>query len=134
MFLPLPTAQDIVWYHTPSKTLIEADALFNLPCEDQKTGLIAKYLFPNFLLRQMSPNTGFHRMTVKAFGKSNPSAFGEAAKVIDSLDFVRLIPCHGAVIQGSAAGTAGSGSTTNAAKAAWRNAYASFVDEGNKTK
>lgn len=119
--------EDIVWLHTPSKTLIEADALFNLPCEAQKSGVFA-YVFPNFLLSHMAPNTVFHRTVVKGFSKGNPSAFADAAKVVDGWDFNRLIPCHGEVIP-----PAGSGSTTNAAKAAWRNAYSSVMGEHSKS-
>lgn len=73
----------------------------------------------------MSPNTGFHRSVVKAFSKPNPSAFAEAAKIVDGWDFDKLIPCHGEVIQ--------SAGTTNAAKEAWRNAYGSVMNN-NKTK
>lgn len=139
LFLPASLlTQDIVWIHTPSKTLIEADALFNLPCSNQKSGILA-WLFPNFLLSQMSPDTGFHRSTVKAFSKGNPAAFRESAKQIDSVDFQRLIPCHGEVIpKPDLTGTSGGGSSTitssNAAKEAWRAAYREFVVDDGKTK
>jgi hypothetical protein len=123
--------QDIVWLHVPSKTLIEADALFNLPCDAQKSGLFAS-IFPDFLLRQMSPNTGFHRMVTKAFSKPNPNAFAESARIIDGWDFDKLIPCHGEAITLSTPSPPGS--TMNAAKAAWRNAYASVMEQNNKTK
>lgn len=79
----------------------------------------------------MSPSTGFHRTVVKAFAKSNPSAFADAARVVDGWDFDKLIPCHGEVILSAA--PVRPGGTTNAAKEAWRNAYSSVMDN-NKTK
>lgn len=78
----------------------------------------------------MSPNTSFHRTVVKAFSKGNPSAFSDAARVVDGWDFDRLIPCHGEVI--TPATPAASGATTNAAKAAWRNAYSSIMEQHSK--
>ena len=107
-----------MWYHKPTKTLIEADVLFNLPCPDQAGGS----MFPKSLLSYMSPSAGFHRLAVSAFSKGNPKAFTAAAREIASLDMKRIIPCHGAVIEG----------TGGEANKAWAQAYSKFLD--TKTK
>lgn len=103
-----------MWYHKPTRTLVQADVLFNLPCPDQAGGSF----FPKFLLSHMSPPSKFHSLAVSGFSKGNPKAFTAAAQEIASLDLNRIIPCHGAVIEGNAA-----------ANQAWSQAYAKFLGE-----
>jgi hypothetical protein len=59
--------QDIVWYHKRSKTIIEADVVFNLVDKDQK----AFSLLPTFMIKQMSPHTALHRYIANAFSKKD---------------------------------------------------------------
>ena len=73
-------------------------------------------------------------MVTKAFAKSNPTAFAEAARIIDGWEFDKLIPCHGEAITPSTPSSSAPGSTMNAAKAAWRNAYAGVMEQNNKAK
>ena len=109
-----------MWYHRPSKTVIEADALFNLVSADQKTFTP----IPEFMLRQMSPNTAFHRLAVSAFSKAKGQSreFTDAAREIAALDMKRLIPCHGEVLEGPAANKG------------WRDAYRAFLGEDQTKK
>lgn len=110
--------QDIVWYHTPSKTVIEADALFNLVSPDQRSFTP----IPDYFLRNMSPNTMFHRAAVSAFSKAKGQSeeFTRAAREIAALDMKRLIPCHGEVLEGPAANQG------------WRDAYRNFLAANDK--
>ncbi|CAD6571244.1 MAG: hypothetical protein CYPHOPRED_004363 [Cyphobasidiales sp. Tagirdzhanova-0007] len=123
-FQAIPLAEhlngDVIWYHSPTKTLIEADAMYNLAGKepDQK----AFSVVPRFMLRQMTPWTLFHRLLIKGFGIKNPSAYGRSVRIVDSLDFTRIIPCHGDLIHGPDA------------KRAWRSLYRNYVKADMKEK
>ncbi|KAL7010212.1 hypothetical protein EMMF5_000232 [Cystobasidiomycetes sp. EMM_F5] len=113
--------EDIIFHHRPSRTLIQADVLFNLPDPDQTP----KWSFiPSFMLRRLTPYTGFHKFVLKAFSKPDPSGFAQAARRVSALDFVRIIPCHGAVIDGSTTG--------KSAKDAWDTAFSKILSTKNE--
>merc|ERR1712093_90358 len=105
--------EDAVWLHRPTKTVLQADVMFNLPSEEQ--GAKGSWV-PHFLLRKASPMGGFHKTIVNAFSKSDPKGFAAAATRINEWDFDRIIPCHGDVIEGN-----------GKAKEAWRTLFADFI-------
>ncbi|TFK97894.1 hypothetical protein BDV98DRAFT_573592 [Pterulicium gracile] len=90
--------KEIVWCHTPTKTAIVADMLFNLPANEQYSK--SKQSAKLFLLGALNPTTMMHRLYV---GKNtpNPEVMKKHVKIVDSWDFTRVIPLHGDVFEGN---------------------------------
>ncbi|OLL24019.1 hypothetical protein NEOLI_003359 [Neolecta irregularis DAH-3] len=113
--------KDIAFLHKSSKTLIQADLLFNLPATEQygskEAALsgIARLVHTHF-----SPHSRLHRWLLMAGAKDKAAMKRDASTVAD-WEFNRVIPCHGDIIE-----TGG--------KQAWLSAYESFLSpEGHKT-
>ncbi|KAI1001381.1 hypothetical protein K3495_g6819 [Podosphaera aphanis] len=99
--------RELVFVHKPTKTLIEADLLFNLPAteqysrsdEDPAGGLFSK------AVKKLDSTKGDaiwqKRITWYGLVRDRPS-FTESIRIIDSWDFTNLVPCHGDSILGSA--------------------------------
>ncbi|KII91274.1 hypothetical protein PLICRDRAFT_173152 [Plicaturopsis crispa FD-325 SS-3] len=107
--------KDVAFFHPASKTLIEADLLFNLPCKEQyskskESGSIP--LFSAFV--GLNPSSWLHQKMVKSLGE-NVESMRCDAKTVANWDFDRIIPCHGDVIE-------------NDGKKAWKEAYKFFLD------
>lgn len=90
--------QDIAFLHVPSKTLIEADLLFNLPPTEQYSKSSAKSTFP-FFSSAMKPGTMTHKRFLWHLLSKDKAGMSENAKLVSSWDFDRIIPCHGDVIE-----------------------------------
>lgn len=118
-------SRDLVFLHKPSKTLIEADMLFNLPATEQysKTGVSADSGFLNRMIMPMqstkAPATWHQRFLWYIISAKDREGFAESAKKIDKWDFDRLIPCHGDVIE-------------TGAKDVFRRVFAWHLEEQNK--
>lgn len=97
--------KELVFLHKPSRTLIEADLLFNLPATEQysksgvdpHSGILTK-LFGGIM------NTRGNMIWQKRFlwyaaGKQDRAAFGDSARRIKQWDYDRIIPAHGDVIE-----------------------------------
>lgn len=103
-------SRELVFLHKPSRTVIEADLLFNLPAKEQYsmspegsgTNFLTKMILP--LMSTKSPATWQRRFAWYVLSSKNRSAFNESVKRIDQWDFDRLIPCHGDVIESGAKG------------------------------
>ncbi|PGH03124.1 hypothetical protein AJ79_07451 [Helicocarpus griseus UAMH5409] len=99
-------SHEIVLFHKPSKTLIEADLVFNLPATEQFSksgesatqGLLTK-IFSCFQSTK-PPATGQKRFIWYVLSASDRRGFAQSAAAIDKWDFDRIIPCHGDVIEG----------------------------------
>ncbi|THH01291.1 hypothetical protein EW026_g1387 [Hermanssonia centrifuga] len=104
--------KDVAWLHIPSKTLIVADLLFNLPAKEQysKSSSSPKlaFFFPNF-----EPYSKFHQKFVWNEGKDK-NAMKRDAQTVSEWDFERIIPCHGDVIEEDA-------------RKAWASAYTRYL-------
>lgn len=94
--------EELVFFHKATKTLIEADLLFNLPAKEQYSEI--EWKSPNKLTKltnKMLSTTGAalgQKFMVRyAFTKDRPS-YKESVKRIGSWDFKNIIPCHGDVI------------------------------------
>ncbi|KAH8816795.1 hypothetical protein F5884DRAFT_234356 [Xylogone sp. PMI_703] len=97
--------RELVFYHKPTSTLIEADLLFNLPATEQ------------YSRTNVSPTTGFASKLFNAlmntkgdaiwqkrmvwYGAKDRAAYAESVKRIDAWDIKNIIPCHGDVIMGN---------------------------------
>ncbi|KAI0031317.1 hypothetical protein K488DRAFT_79119 [Vararia minispora EC-137] len=94
--------KDVAFFHKASRTLIQADLLFNTPCKEQysmygwpwRSGRTLFGLFGGF-----SPYSGFHKWITKNLGSKDPEAMKRDAKTVSEWDFERIIPCHGDVIE-----------------------------------
>ncbi|KAF4222306.1 hypothetical protein CNMCM5878_005588 [Aspergillus fumigatiaffinis] len=98
--------REIVLCHKPSRTLIEADLLFNLPCEEQyarseesPTAGLLNRAFMLLLQARASLPTGHRRFAWYVLSKQDRASFAESVRRIYAWDFDRVIPCHGDVIE-----------------------------------
>lgn len=103
--------KDVAWLHKPTKTLIVADLVFNLPANEQYTN--SKQRKTGILTKKLNPYTEFHKNFIwgesKDKGYASPrsyadfcsfvsvlfSAMARDAKKVAAWDFDRIIPCHG---------------------------------------
>lgn len=98
-------SREIVLLHKPSKTLIEADLLFNLPATEQFSksgesateGILTK-VFSTFQSTQ-PPAMGQKRFIWYVLSAKDRKGFAQSAAMIEGWDFDRIIPCHGDVIE-----------------------------------
>ncbi|SCV72445.1 BQ2448_3982 [Microbotryum intermedium] len=104
----------IAFLHVPSKTLIQADLLFNLPPDEQysKSSKKSTAFLASNLLRPGT--TGHKRLAWYLMGKDK-KVMAQQAKVISAWDFDRMIPCHGNVME-------------SGAKAAWNSTYDWYIN------
>ncbi|EPS34841.1 hypothetical protein PDE_09805 [Penicillium oxalicum 114-2] len=118
-------SRELVFFHRPTRTVIEADLLFNLPAKEQYSRT-PEGSSMNFWTKLASSvmNTEGSAMGQRRFAwyllsaKDRP-AFTESMKRINTWDFDRLIPCHGDVIE-----TGGKG--------VFQNVMAWFLQDGKK--
>lgn len=100
MYLPSHQNKEILLYHKPSETLLEADAIFNTPANEQykDSGTNPRgFIFPN-IMNCMGFESGLQRTLLpKVF--SDKKAAREAIKELGQLDIQRIIPCHGDLIE-----------------------------------
>lgn len=105
-YVPAHANKEIVFHHKPTRSLITADLLFNLPATEQysksavdaTSGLWTK-LFGTFTSTQGNA-LGQRRAIWYALGARDRTGFAQSAARINAWDFERIIPCHGDVIEG----------------------------------
>lgn len=93
--------REIALLHKPSKTLIQADLMFNLPGTEQF--LKAEGNMGNALLNKIagyfaSVGKGQQRFIWYAMAKDK-ARFAEGVKRVAGWEFERVVPCHGDVIE-----------------------------------
>ncbi|KAI9812760.1 MAG: hypothetical protein M1827_004516 [Pycnora praestabilis] len=109
-YLNVHPNKELVFNYKPDRTLIEADALFNLPATEQysrsgetaTSGFLTR-LFVGLMSAQ-GPATWQKRFLWYAASASDRNSFNESARRIDKFDFDRIIPCHGDVIESNGKG------------------------------
>ncbi|KAH9992352.1 hypothetical protein BJV77DRAFT_1003374 [Russula vinacea] len=107
--------KDVAFLHAPSKTLMVADLIFNLPAMEQYSESWMGSGFPvisQFV--RLNPYTTIHRSVTKAL-VTDATAMSRDAKSVASWNFHRIIPCHGDVIEVDG-------------DKAWQAAYGMFLD------
>ncbi|KIY72993.1 hypothetical protein CYLTODRAFT_417504 [Cylindrobasidium torrendii FP15055 ss-10] len=95
-YFPAFPAKDVVFLHTPSKTLLEADLLFNLPATEQyskvqdqgETPLVGNELCSSWLQSILSSLAG-----------QDKEEMTRDAQTVNGWDFDRIVPCHGDVLE-----------------------------------
>lgn len=118
-------SRELVFLHRPSRTVIEADLLFNLPAHEQYSraedgnplNFWSKMVLP--LLSTSGSATGQRRFAWYILSAKDRTAFTASMKRIGGWDFDRLIPCHGDVIE-------------TGAKGVFQNVMAWFLQDGKK--
>lgn len=97
--------KELVFNHRPSKTLIEADMMFNLPAREQfsRTGEDPTSGFLTRLFIGMQNTVGAatwqKRFLWYAASFGDRKGFNQSAQKIAGWHFDRIIPCHGDVIE-----------------------------------
>ncbi|KAL0580492.1 hypothetical protein V5O48_001562 [Marasmius crinis-equi] len=97
--------KELVFNHKPTKTLIEADLLFNLPATEQysksddnpRSGFFTKIF--SALMNTHGEALAQRRLIWYGTSSTNRTAFNESIARINAWDFERLIPCHGDVLE-----------------------------------
>jgi len=100
--------KDVAFFHPESKTLIQADLLFNLPGYEQ----YSKSKKPVF--GSLKPSSWVHQKLISSL-VVDKVAMKHHATTVANWDFKRVIPCHGDVIEEDG-------------NKAWREAYKAFID------
>ena len=97
--------KELVFVHKPSRTMIEADVVFNLPATEQfsRTGTNADSGVLTKLFGSIMNTRGSaiwqQRFLWYAAGGKDRKGFAQSVSVIKKWDFDRIIPCHGDVIE-----------------------------------
>jgi hypothetical protein len=105
--------KDVAFFHSASKSLIQADLLFNLPGKEQfsKSSSSAS----SFLTNSLHPGTWLHSKLIGSL-VADKEAMKRDVKTVLGWGFERIIPCHGDVIEKDA-------------EKAWRDSYKAFMDD-----
>ena len=109
-FVDAHANKELVVLHKPSRTIIEADAMFNLPAyeqfsktkEDTEAGVLTKLFIG--LQNTRGDAKWQKRFLWYAASSSNRPSFNKSAARIAGWDFDRIIPCHGDVIENGGKG------------------------------
>ena len=98
--------KELVFFHKPTRTLIEADLILNLPATEQfsRSGDDASSGFFQRLVNSIASTKGDMKWQARLIyygpGSSDRKAFAESIRKIQAWgEFDRLIPCHGDVIE-----------------------------------
>jgi hypothetical protein len=109
-FVDVHPNKELVFFHKPSKTLIEADLLFNLPATEQysRTGEDANSGMFTKLFGSLQHTRGSaiwqKRMLWYAISAGDREGFNKSVRKIDGWGFENIVPCHGDVIVGDGKG------------------------------
>ncbi|KAJ3793084.1 hypothetical protein GGU11DRAFT_431988 [Lentinula aff. detonsa] len=104
--------KDVAFFHPASKSMIQADLLFNLPPTEQYSKSKSSGRLP--FVGNFGPFSWFHSKFASAMGEDNEQ-MKRHVKIVASWDFERMIPCHGDVIE-------------DRAKDAWKAAYKAYLN------
>ncbi|ORX94282.1 hypothetical protein BCR34DRAFT_550381 [Clohesyomyces aquaticus] len=100
--------KEIVFNHKPTKTLIQADLIFNYPATEQfsKTGVnpTSGILTKIFGSLTNTYGNGQKRFIWYAISGSDRAGFSSQVSKVNAWDFDRIVPCHGDVIENGGKG------------------------------
>ncbi|KAF2804036.1 uncharacterized protein BDZ99DRAFT_452549 [Mytilinidion resinicola] len=109
-FVAAHTNKEIVFNHKPTKTMIEADYIFNLPANEQysKAGGHASDGILTKLFKAVNSTQGAamgqRRFIWYAISSGDRKGYAASTAKINEWDFERIIPCHGDVIESGGKG------------------------------
>ncbi|KAF5390044.1 hypothetical protein D9757_003895 [Collybiopsis confluens] len=104
--------RDVAFFHPASKSMIQADLLFNLPPIEQYSKSKSSGRVP--FVGNLGPFSWFHSSLTSSMSEDT-EAMKRDVKTVASWDFERIIPCHGDVIESKG-------------MEAWKAAYKSYLD------
>ncbi|RPA81966.1 hypothetical protein BJ508DRAFT_325984 [Ascobolus immersus RN42] len=125
-YSPMHPNKELAFLHIPTKSLIVADLLFNLPAKEQYSkapeshGGVLTSLVQKFLGLEGEAK-GQLRWNWWLAAAKDRKGFAEGVKEIRAWDFDRIIPCHGDVIEGRQNSTG-----------AWDKVFKWFLDDSVK--
>ncbi|KAK9237523.1 hypothetical protein V1525DRAFT_403842 [Lipomyces kononenkoae] len=98
VYFPSHKNKELITYYIPTKTIIEADLLLNLPALEQysKSPTNPRSGFTR-LFNVFHPDSSWHRRLTGGLLKDKAAA-KVGLNAIQSLDYETIIPCHGEVI------------------------------------
>lgn len=102
--------QELVFCHKPTRTLIEADLMFNLPANEQfsktdvnvHSGVLTRLM--NHLNNTQGSAIWQKRFLWYLLSAKDRTGFNKGVAKIAAWDFDRIIPCHGDVIESGGKG------------------------------
>jgi hypothetical protein len=106
-YVPSHLNKEIVFHHKPTKSLITADMMFNLPATEQfsKAGVNAQGGILTKIFGTMQSTAGaatWQKRTIwYGTSRGDRPAFNQSVSRINKWGFERIIPCHGDVIEGN---------------------------------
>jgi len=109
-YVPSHVNKELVFHHRPTRTLIQADLMFNLPATEQfsKTGVDPNsgILTKIFVALQSTKGDAKWQQRTIWYGTSASDRKGFSASMerINKWGFNRIIPCHGDVMDGDGKG------------------------------
>jgi hypothetical protein len=124
-YVPSHLNKEIVFHHKPTKSLITADMMFNLPATEQfsKTGVDPRSGILNRLAAAMQHTEGSavwqKRMIWYGTSAADRKGFNKSVARINGWDFERIVACHGDVIEGNG-------------KAIWEKVFGWHLDAAKK--
>ncbi|EAS31289.3 uncharacterized protein CIMG_06768 [Coccidioides immitis RS] len=103
-YIPSHPNREIVVFHKPTKTLLQADLFFNLPATQQyekvkggeHQGILTKMFMP---VSTTKGDAIWQKRFLWYMIAKNRDEWKESARIIDGWGFERVIPCHGDVIE-----------------------------------
>ncbi|KAF2027619.1 hypothetical protein EK21DRAFT_114707 [Setomelanomma holmii] len=106
-YVPSHINKELVFHHKPTRTLIQADLMFNLPATEQfsrsgvdpNTGILTKIF--SALQNTRGDATWQKRMIWYGTSSSDRNGFHKSVERIQKWQFERIISCHGDVIEGN---------------------------------
>lgn len=105
-FIDAHRNKELVFFHKPTRTLIEADLLFNLPATEQfsrsgegaTSGILSRFFAS--IMHTKGNMIWQRRLLWYGPGSSNRKAFADSVRKMRSWGaFDRIVPCHGDVIE-----------------------------------
>ena len=102
--------KELVFFHKPTKTLIEADLIFNLPATEQysRSGMDATSGWATKIFGALQNTRGNaiwqKRFLWYALSRSDRAGFGKSVQRINTWPIENIVPCHGDVIVGGGKG------------------------------
>lgn len=102
--------KELVYYHKPTKSMIQADFIFNLPATEQysrsgenaTSGFLTKLFIG--LMNTKDDAIWQRRFIWYLSGSADRAGFSESVNRMKRWDLERIIPCHGDVIETGAQG------------------------------
>ncbi|KAF7513540.1 hypothetical protein GJ744_008834 [Endocarpon pusillum] len=107
-FLHSHPSKELIYYHKPSKTMIQADFIFNLPAYEQysksgegaTSGVLTK-LFTG-VMNTRNDITWQRRFVWYVLSSKDRAGFSESVKKMKRWELQRIVPSHGDVIESEA--------------------------------